>query len=95
MERTSEEEIMQMRMSGKFALITGAGMGIGRASTLAFAREGAKVVVSDIVGDTGEETVSLVKKAGGEASFVKADVSKVDEFEELINKAVKTFGRLD
>jgi len=86
---------MSARMSGKIALVTGAGMGIGRASALAFAREGAKVVVSDINSDTGKETVSLIKEAGGEAVFVKADVSKSDEVQALINKTVETYGRLD
>ena len=86
---------MQARMSGKVALVTGAGMGIGKASALAFAREGAKVVVSDIVSDTGKQTVSLIKKAGGEAVFVRADVSKLADVRALVSAAVKAYGRLD
>ena len=86
---------MQARMSGKVALVTGAGMGIGRASALAFAREGAKVVVADILSVAGKETVSLIKKTGGEAIFVKADVSKADQVQALVNKAVDTYGRLN
>jgi NAD(P)-dependent dehydrogenase (short-subunit alcohol dehydrogenase family) len=82
-------------VSGKVALVTGAGAGIGRATALKFAEEGAKVVVSDIDRSGGEETVSLITKGGGEAVFVKADVSKPDEVNALINEAVKAFGRLD
>jgi NAD(P)-dependent dehydrogenase (short-subunit alcohol dehydrogenase family) len=82
-------------LQGKIALVTGGGSGIGRASALAFAREGAKVVVADVVIDGGEETLGLIKKAGGEAIFVKADVSKAAEVEALVNKAVEAYGRLD
>lgn len=82
-------------VAGKVALVTGAGSGIGRATALIFAREGAKVVVSDVTVDGGEETVRLVKQAGGEAIFVKADVSQASEVEALVSKAVQTYGRLD
>ncbi len=75
-------------LTGKVVLVTGAGSGIGRASALAFAREGAKVVVADVVVEGGEETVSMIKKTGGEAIFVKTDVSKAAEVEALINTAV-------
>ena len=74
-------------LTGKVALVTGAGSGIGRASALAFAREGAKVVVADVVVEGGEETVSMIKKTDGEAIFVKTDVSKAAEVEALINTA--------
>src|SRR5262245_21932968 len=86
---------MAVLFAGKVALVTGAGSGIGRASALAFAREGAKVVVSDVVREGGEETVSLIKSAGGEALFVRTDVAKAAEVEALINTAVATYGRLD
>ena len=79
----------------KVALVTGSGSGIGRQSALAFAREGAKVVVSDVVVEGGEETVRLIQSAGGQAVFVQADVSQAAEVEALINAAVETYGRLD
>jgi NAD(P)-dependent dehydrogenase (short-subunit alcohol dehydrogenase family) len=82
-------------VTGKVALVTGAGSGIGRATALTFAREGAKVVVADMMVEGGEETVSLIKKAGGDALFVKTDVSQASEVEALVNKAVQTYGRLD
>ena len=86
---------MAGRLQGKVALVTGGGSGIGRASALAFARKGATVVISDIAVAGGEETVRMVKAAGGEATFVKADVSKAAEIEALVKKVVETYGRLD
>lgn len=82
-------------VAGKVALVTGASSGIGRATALAFAREGAKVVVADVTVEGGEETVAQVEKAGSEAIFVKTDVSKAVEVEALVAKAVATYGRLD
>ena len=82
-------------VTGKVALVTGSGSGIGRASALAFAREGAQVVVSDVSVAGGEETVRLIQQAAGEAVFVKADVSQSAEVEALIAKTVETYGRLD
>lgn len=79
----------------KVALVTGAASGIGRQSALAFARAGAKVVVSDVTVDAGEETVKMIKDAGGEAFFVKADVSKAADVTALIAKAVEKYGKLD
>jgi NAD(P)-dependent dehydrogenase (short-subunit alcohol dehydrogenase family) len=80
---------------GKVAMVTGAGSGIGRATALAFAREGAKVVVADVVVDGGEETVRIIRDSGGEAIFVKTDVTVASQVEALINTAVQTYGRLD
>ena len=86
---------MAGRVAGKVALITGGGSGIGRATAQVFAREGATVVVADIVAEGGEETVRLLKQAGGEATFVKTDVSRATEVQTLVQKAVETYGRLD
>jgi len=80
---------------GRVALVTGAASGIGRATALAFAREAAKVVVVDILADEGEETVSLIKEAGGEAIFVKCDVARSAEAAAAIEAAVSTYGALD
>lgn len=86
---------MAGRVQGKVALVTGGASGIGRATALAFAREGAKVLVSDVVVAGGEETVVLIKAAGGEAQFVKADVAKPAEVDALVAKVVAAHGRLD
>ena len=86
---------MTKSFTGKVALVTGASSGIGRATALAFAREGAKVVVSDVVVDGGNETVQLIKQAGGEATFVKADVAQTADVESLVQQTVTTYGRLD
>ena len=83
------------QLDGKVALITGAGSGIGRASALVFAREGAKVAVADIVVEGGEETVRMVKEAGGEVFFIKADVSNAADVEAMVNTVVETYGRID
>lgn len=82
-------------VSGKVALVTGSGAGIGRATALKFASEGAKVMVSDVNVSGGEETVSLIKAAGAEAAFLKADVSVAEEVDALIGQTVTTFGQLD
>lgn len=81
--------------SKKVALVTGGSSGIGRASALAFAREGAKVVIADVDVKGGEETVQMIKKTGSAAMFVKTDVSKAAEVEALIKRSVETYGRLD
>lgn len=84
-----------MRLKDKVALITGAGSGIGRATALLFAREGAEVVVVDYNEDTARETVDLIKKDGGEAIFIKADVSKSGEVQNMIKETVKKYGKID
>ncbi len=82
-------------VEGKVALITGAAGGIGRAAAQIYAREGAKVVVSDLQEAAGLETVELIKQVGGDATFFKCDVSKAAEVENLVEQTVKTYGRLD
>lgn len=86
---------MAGELEGKVALVTGAGAGIGRASALAFAAAGARAMVSDVVVDGGEETVGQIQAAGGEATFVRADVSRKDEVEALVRETLETYGRLD
>ena len=80
---------------GKVVIVTGGGYGIGRAACLAFARDGAKVVVADVDVKSSEETVGLIKEAGGEAVIIKTDVSHEVEVEALINKTVEIYRRLD
>jgi len=86
---------MKRALEGKVALVTGGASGIGRATALVFAREGAKVVVADLVAEGGEDTARLIKETGAEAIFVKCDVSKAAEVEAMVKKAVDTYGRLD
>lgn len=82
-------------LQGKVALVTGASTGIGKASALTFAREGATVVVSDINVDGGRETARLIGERGGRAFFFEADVSKEDHVHALVSRAVESCGRLD
>ena len=83
---------MTANLEGKIAVVTGAGSGLGRASTVALARAGASVVVSDVNDDGGAETVALVVENGGTAVYVHADVSVASECEQLIAAAVEAYG---
>jgi NAD(P)-dependent dehydrogenase (short-subunit alcohol dehydrogenase family) len=83
------------KLSGKVAVITGAASGIGKASALLFGREGAKVVVADIVEAGGCQTVEAIRAHGGEALFVRTDVTVAVDVERMVNHAVESYGRLD
>jgi NAD(P)-dependent dehydrogenase (short-subunit alcohol dehydrogenase family) len=82
------------RLDRKVAIVTGAGSGIGRAIALRYAQEGAKVVLSDIHEQSGRETVDTLRANGGEAIFLKADVSKPEDHQALVHAAVETYGAL-
>jgi NAD(P)-dependent dehydrogenase (short-subunit alcohol dehydrogenase family) len=86
---------MDKQFSGKVALITGGNAGIGRAAAVAFAREGAKIVVSARRVEEGEQTIHMIRESGGEAIFVQADVSKTIDIQTLLDTTIATFGRLD
>ena len=84
-----------MNAKEKVIVITGAASGIGRATARKFAREGARVVVSDLNEAGGMETVDLIKKDGGEAVYIKTDVANLHDVENAVNFAVDTYGRID
>ena len=84
-----------MRLEGKVAVITGGSSGIGRESSLLFAKEGAKIVVADVNDPGGQGTVDMITQAGGEATFVRTDVSKATDCEQMVATAEMDFGRLD
>jgi len=84
-----------MEMIDKAAIVTGGGSGIGRATALAFARRGARVVVSDVDERGGNETVKDVESDGGHAIFVRADVSQSADVKAMVDTTIRTYGRLD
>ena len=86
---------MSLSFSGQVALVTGAAAGIGRATALAFANEGLKVVVSDVDLAGGEGTAELIRAAGGEATFVRCDVTRETEVKALMDATLAAYGRLD
>jgi len=81
--------------TGKVALVTGAASGIGRAVALGYARDGAKVVVSDLDDRGGERTVQMIRRAGGEAAYCHANVSNPEDCQALVDFTLKNYGRLD
>ena len=83
------------QLENKVALITGAGSGIGKATALLFAEQGAKVVVSDINESNGQSTVEELRNKGGDAFFIKADSSKPEDNEALVKQTIQKYGRLD
>ena len=86
---------MKGKLQDKVIIVTGGGSGIGRVSALGFTREGAKVVIADIDVNGAEETVEIIKEAGGKATYLKVDVSSSRDVEELVKTCVKENGRLD
>jgi NAD(P)-dependent dehydrogenase (short-subunit alcohol dehydrogenase family) len=83
-----------MRLTGKVAIVTGGGSGIGRGAAIRFAKEGAMVAIADIDSTGGEETLGLIKESGGEAIFVKTDVKDSKQIKELIEITTSTYGSL-
>jgi len=84
-----------MRLAGKVAIVTGSAAGIGRASAVRFAREGARVTVTDVDADGGRETVEIIKKDGGQAIFVHADLRDEEAVKRVVAETVKAFGGID
>ncbi|HSW39945.1 MAG TPA: SDR family oxidoreductase [Acidobacteriota bacterium] len=86
---------MSDEFKGKVVLVTGGAYGIGRAAAIGFARKGAKVSIADLDVGRGEETLARIREAGGEAIFIKADVSAEADVASLVEKTVATYGKLD
>lgn len=86
---------MEQIFKDKVALVTGGSFGIGRATAVAFAKKGARVVIADWIEDKEEVTLKQIKDSGGEALFVQCDVSKAADVKALVDKTIAVFGRLD
>jgi NAD(P)-dependent dehydrogenase (short-subunit alcohol dehydrogenase family) len=87
--------IMEKIFDGKVAIVTGGSFGIGRATAVAFAARGAKVIVADWLEDKEQTTLKQVKAAGGQAIFLACDVSKSNDVQTMVEKTIATYGRLD
>jgi NAD(P)-dependent dehydrogenase (short-subunit alcohol dehydrogenase family) len=90
-----QELAMSMIFSGQVALVTGGAAGIGRATAQAFAAEGLKVVVADLDAAGGEETVALIRAAGGEALFIACNVTREADVQQMLARTIEVYGRLD
>lgn len=84
-----------MRLNNKVAIITGAGSGIGAATAVIFAKEGARVVIADIEKNKGMDTVDLIKSNNGEAIFVQVDLTAVDSIQKMVKSTIETYDKLD
>ncbi|NOU92260.1 glucose 1-dehydrogenase [Paenibacillus sp. LMG 31456] len=84
-----------MRLQDKITLITGSGSGIGQSSALLFAKEGATVIVNDLLEEKGQETVELIKQAGGNAVFIQADVTDPESVKAMVDQVIAAYGRID
>lgn len=84
-----------MRLQNKIILITGSGSGIGKATALLFAKEGATVIVNDLAADNGKETVDEITAAGGSAVFIQADVTVPESVKSMVDEVIARFGRID
>jgi len=84
-----------MQFQGKAVLITGAGVGIGRAAAVQFAKAGAKVAVNSVTAANGEETVRLVRAAGAQGVYIQGDVSRDADARRMVDETIKAFGRID
>src|SRR5680860_514667 len=82
------------RVKSKVAIITGGASGLGKSSAILLAREGAKIVITDLDEENGNEVVQQIKDSGGEAIFIRQDVSKEEEWESVIDRTLKTYGKL-
>lgn len=86
---------MEKIFEGKVAIVTGGSFGIGRATAVAFARQGANVVVADLIEDNENETIKLIESTGSKTLFVKCDVSNSNEVSNLVEKTIARFGKID
>ncbi|MDE0043283.1 MAG: glucose 1-dehydrogenase, partial [Candidatus Poribacteria bacterium] len=84
-----------MRLKGKVAIVTGAGSGIGEATALTFANEGARITVADVVDSAGNDTVEQIRAAGGDAIYVHTDVTSASDIQGMVSATIGNYGKLD